>query len=72
MGRCGLLRWTPSSAHSNPEDAVGYVEHRAGLAEEGQVEVVRPRVEDVPVEPLVGILAVEVDGAANWDLPIGP
>ena len=39
---------SPNSAHPNLEDAVGYVEHRAGLAEEGQVEVVGPRVEDVP------------------------
>ena len=44
----GVHFHSPNSTHPNLEDAVGYVEHRVGLAEEGQVEVVGPRVEDVP------------------------
>ena len=44
----GVHFHSPNSAHPNLEDAVRYVEHRVGLAEEGQVEVVGPRVEDVP------------------------
>ena len=47
----GVHFHSPNSTHPNLEDAVGYVEHRVGLAEEGQVEVVGPRVEDVPGGP---------------------
>ena len=41
---------SPRSAHSNPKDSVGYAEHRVGLAEEGQAEIVWPGVKDIPVK----------------------
>ena len=55
----------PSCAHSIPEDSFRYLERLVGPAEEGQGEVIRPFVEDVPVKPLVGILALEVDDPAD-------